>query len=231
MSIRGIGMGAILLVCFLASPLAGEKKALEQSLVSKYELSSVGIDHIRITKPGTLLVIRQGGIYANPSTDYGSMTTKVIDGKVIEPKGFGAAFFAKKTDRALKTGESVYVTRIWVRDKEVRFDVITSDTNETSVRGSSRQIRYAATVAFEFPDGYLENADVDAVKKVVDAILLPQNEVQSANTKTVELGQTAEQVKAALGAPDKIINLGPKTVYVYKDLKVVFMDGKVADVQ
>jgi hypothetical protein len=48
---------------------------------------------------------------------------------------------------------------------------------------------------------------------------------------TVELGQTPDQVKAALGAPDKVIKLGAKEVYVYKDIKVVFVDGKVSDVQ
>ena len=39
------------------------------------------------------------------------------------------------------------------------------------------------------------------------------------------------QVKAALGTPDKVVNLGPKQIYVYKDLKVTFVNGKVADVQ
>lgn len=56
-------------------------------------------------------------------------------------------------------------------------------------------------------------------------------ETPHAVPKKVELGQTAEQVEATLGKPEKIINLGPKTVYVYKDLKIIFMDGKVTDVQ
>lgn len=47
----------------------------------------------------------------------------------------------------------------------------------------------------------------------------------------IEKGQTPDQVKAALGTPDKIVNLGPKQIYVYKDLKVTFLNGKVSDVQ
>jgi uncharacterized membrane protein YgcG len=47
----------------------------------------------------------------------------------------------------------------------------------------------------------------------------------------IEKGQTPDQVKAALGVPDKIVNLGPKQIYVYKDLKVTFLNGKVSDVQ
>ena len=48
---------------------------------------------------------------------------------------------------------------------------------------------------------------------------------------TIELGQTTDQVVAALGPPSKIVKLGSKEIYVYKDLKVTFVDGKVSDVQ
>ena len=46
---------------------------------------------------------------------------------------------------------------------------------------------------------------------------------------TVQLGQTTDEVIAILGQPDKIINLGQKQIYVYKDLKVTFIKGKVTD--
>ena len=48
---------------------------------------------------------------------------------------------------------------------------------------------------------------------------------------TIQLGQTEDQVQAVLGQPDKIVNLGAKVIYVYGDLKVTFMNGKVADAQ
>ena len=47
----------------------------------------------------------------------------------------------------------------------------------------------------------------------------------------IEKGQTPDQVKAAIGTPDKIISLGAKQIYVYKDIKVTFVNGKVSDVQ
>jgi len=49
--------------------------------------------------------------------------------------------------------------------------------------------------------------------------------------QTIQLGQTTDEVVAALGQPDKIVNLGAKQIYVYKDLKVTFLKGKVSDVQ
>jgi len=56
----------------------------------------------------------------------------------------------------------------------------------------------------------------------------PQPPAQPAS---IDKGMTPDQVQAALGSPDKIVNLGAKQIYVYKDLKVTFLNGKVSDVQ
>ena len=48
---------------------------------------------------------------------------------------------------------------------------------------------------------------------------------------SVELGQTFDQVKAAMGLPTSVANLGPKVIYNYNGMKVIFKDGKVTDVQ
>ena len=56
-------------------------------------------------------------------------------------------------------------------------------------------------------------------------------EQPQAEPQTIEKGQTTDQVQAALGKPEKIVNLGAKQIYVYKDLKVTFVMGKVVDVQ
>jgi len=47
----------------------------------------------------------------------------------------------------------------------------------------------------------------------------------------IDLGQTIDQVTGALGQPKSVVNLGPKKIYVYKDMKITFKDGKVTDVQ
>ncbi len=47
----------------------------------------------------------------------------------------------------------------------------------------------------------------------------------------ISLGQTVDQVTAALGQPKNIVDLGAKKIYVFKDMKVTFKDGKVSDVQ
>jgi hypothetical protein len=67
--------------------------------------------------------------------------------------------------------------------------------------------------------------------KAISLVVASESDVSAQNTKTIPLGQTSEQVEAVLGKPDKIVNLGPKVTYLYKDMKVVFQNGKVADVQ
>jgi hypothetical protein len=65
-------------------------------------------------------------------------------------------------------------------------------------------------------------ADVAAVP----AVAAPQ-----AAPIEIGLGLTVEQVTNALGQPKNIVDLGPKKIYVFKDMKVTFKDGKVTDVQ
>jgi hypothetical protein len=49
--------------------------------------------------------------------------------------------------------------------------------------------------------------------------------------KTVSLGQTKDQVVAILGQPQKVASVGAKEIDYYTDMKVIFVDGKVTDVQ
>ncbi len=59
----------------------------------------------------------------------------------------------------------------------------------------------------------------------------PAPEQPAAEPQSIEKGMTPDQVEAAIGKPDKKVNLGTKVIYVYKDLKVTFINGKVSDVQ
>jgi hypothetical protein len=47
----------------------------------------------------------------------------------------------------------------------------------------------------------------------------------------ITTGQTIEEVVGALGPPVRIATIGAKKIYMYKDMKVTFLNGKVTDVQ
>ena len=50
--------------------------------------------------------------------------------------------------------------------------------------------------------------------------------------KTLKIGQSKDDVVASFGQPEKVVKLGTKEIYYYKDLgKVTFVNGKVTDVQ
>lgn len=59
----------------------------------------------------------------------------------------------------------------------------------------------------------------------------PAQPAQQAQPQTIEVGMTPDQVTAAMGQPDKIVKLTSKQIYIYKDMKVTFVGGKVSDVQ
>jgi hypothetical protein len=213
------------------SKSADWKGSLEEGLKGKYELTKTGIDRVRITKPGTVFVLRKDGVSGDLASDMSFLNNKVSDGQVAQAGGLGAALQDKKTSRVFKAGEKVYLFKIGVKEDSVQYFLLSCDTFDENVTGSSRQTRYKSLLTFEFPKGFLETADASAVKQVVDQVVAPEAEAAAANTKSVELGQTPAQVETTLGKPDKIVKLGPKTIYVYKDMKIVFADGKVADVQ
>jgi hypothetical protein len=59
----------------------------------------------------------------------------------------------------------------------------------------------------------------------------PAPAAAAASTATVSMGQSMADVERIMGKPKSIANLPTKTIYVYDGLKVVFVNGKVSDVQ
>jgi hypothetical protein len=59
----------------------------------------------------------------------------------------------------------------------------------------------------------------------------PPADEPAAPPKTISLGQSKDEVVTNFGQPSKIVKLGTKEIYYYKDLKITFVAGKVTDVQ
>jgi len=228
---RYLFMIAVLLSLALPSRAGDDKIGLKAALEAKYGLTKVSWDKVRVTDPGPIYVLKAEGVNADRATDMTMLVNRVVDGRVEQPKGFGASMFSKQTTKQFKPGDRLYLTKIDVKDDGLLLWFISTETADYSDKGSTKQTRYRAVMRFDVPAPLMEASQVDGIKKIIDPIVQLESEAQAANTKTVELGQTPDQVKAAVGAPDKIIKLGAKEVYVYKDMKVVFVDGKVSDVQ
>lgn len=55
--------------------------------------------------------------------------------------------------------------------------------------------------------------------------------VPATHIASVAIGQSTGDIVAEIGEPLRIVNLGPKTVYVYKDMRVTFKAGQVSSVE
>ena len=156
------------------------------------------------------------------------------------------------TTRYYVTGEKFWVTRIDTLADGVVFTLFTDAVSD---------IRYYCTLKFVYPHGATPSTDqvlnmVGEVLKVQqdDSAAADnkgdqqqaaaggqdqgqqqqaaQQEAQPAQPPpTIQLGQTEDEVVGMIGQPEKKIALGSKEIFVYKDIKVTFIGGKVADVQ
>jgi hypothetical protein len=172
--------------------------------------------------------------------------------------GLMGKFGKQQTTQLFQVGTKVYPARIAVNlpKDQVTIGVVACD----SCNNVSPTTFYKADVVFQFAKGSLANASPSEVEDTISGLLAlddsadqgggqqgGNNNGQQGNNQgggqaqqqqapppepaQIEKGQTPEQVKAALGQPDKIVNLGAKLIYVYKDIKVTFINGKVSDVQ
>jgi hypothetical protein len=149
----------------------------------------------------------------------------------VSQRGGATALFSKKTTKRLKVGDRVYARDIEVKDDRLRVLFVTRDMSEVQTKGNTMQTRYKGGVDFEFDKSVIAAMDLDTAVKTIETVFLPEDKATAVQTKTVGLGQTDKEVEAVLGKPEKILNLGQKVTWVYKDIKVVFVDGKVSDIQ
>lgn len=76
----------------------------------------------------------------------------------------------------------------------------------------------------------LNQAAQEADRAEQDVVNQSQDTGQGATT-TISLGMTTSEVEQALGRPTNIADVGAKKIYVYRDMKITFVNGKVSDVQ
>ena len=60
---------------------------------------------------------------------------------------------------------------------------------------------------------------------------LPAATQEPAPIISIRLGQSPDEVQSQLGAPTQVVNLGSKSIYIYKDMKVTFLNNRVTDIE
>lgn len=239
----GAPVAAILLAAFFSSSIASAQSTLDADLKAKY-------------KPDSVLVIQKDGIMGQaPGQALPPCPSNYKDNSLHAPNTI-CMMAEKSTNKALTNGEKVHPTSVSINLKAEKVAVNFTECDSCNGGDASS---YKGEVVFQFPKGYLEGADAGQVADLISQVLAPpdpnapqqdqnqqaggqqqqggdqqqaqQPQQPAAPPASIQLGQTVDQVQAAFGPPEKIVNLGTKQIYVYKDLKVTFVNGKVTDVQ
>ena len=79
--------------------------------------------------------------------------------------------------------------------------------------------------------GELSQVAQEADRSEQDVVRQADNAPAGSAPMTITLGQTIQEVVGMLNQPEKVVDLGAKKIYVYKDMKITFTDGRVTDVQ
>src|SRR5271163_3748952 len=205
---------------------APNSRAMCEALVADYPLTKVGVDmfktdYNRITQPGVILAVWLPGIYADVANTQDSIVnTNFANGQVSQATGFAAAFGSNTGhSRTLNPNEKVYVTNLFVKKDAVQVELLTVDVTTLA---DGQGTRYRAELNVKLPG--LDTMTPDDVKKTIDSVIADPAVASVVHSKTVKLGMSPDEVKQSLGNPDKIVDLGTKQVFIYKDMKVIFID-------
>jgi hypothetical protein len=236
------------------------KPGVEQQLRAQYAVTRGGANGA-VLQAGQVLVVQLEGIKANSAAfnpsyypnDYkdGKKVTQSLRGTIIRmPVGGPGAI------PHLQVGDKAYLTGIEIKKEEIVFSVQSCGVCDPAVPYT---FPLRAAVAFQFGKGSLEAVDYDAIQGVIAQVFaidtsppppplpptqeqqLPQDPTQQPQQSqqpqppqppvTINLGDTINQVVAAMGQPDRAAKVANKDIYFYKDMKITFVDGKVSDIQ
>lgn len=244
-----------------AAQNAAPPPSLLEQLEAQYKLAKVGkgANGLGVTSPGTVLIIQKAGIQGVPLKSLAAVAATYSDGALRPPSkksDIGTGFLrgvsapvSGVSSRPLLVGEKVYATKIDtnLKDDRVDFHIVECDACNAGMASSS----FKSEVVFQFAKGYLARASVPDVEDIISQVFAldtasplaqpaqtqpvqpvsPPPAPAQAEPASIQLGQTTDQVVAILGQPEKKVNLGSKQIYLYKDLKITFINGKVSDVQ
>jgi len=248
---------AAAMASMLLPGIAGAQSVtLQEQLSAQYKTVKIGPDGEVSGDPGTLLAVQKGGIIAVPWRAVALCPAKFQDNVLHLSTGFCAGMM-QNVSGYFKKGAKVYPLKIDVNPgkAKISFQVVGCKV----CNHSDQPFPFKAEVVFEFAKGYLEKASAGEVEDIIGQVFSittdtnddqqaaggdaqpatdqqsqqPAQEAQPAPQQpaTVQLGMSTDQVQGVLGKPDKIFNVGAKQIYVYKDVKVTFLNGQVSDVQ
>jgi len=230
---------------------------LQKQLHDQFVLTKVTSDRKEITTAGSVLALKVAGLQMVDVAD-GIATMNVYKGGAITQSSgreFGRlmvnltraseAGIPSSKQRKFAVGETFWITAADATQDGVVLMLVSDPIDD---------IRYYCKLKFPFKKNAMPPA-AELLKAITEVLTVnappppepvaeqpappPAPPIQEiappppppAPPKTISIGQTKAVVVATWGQPTQIIKGATKEVYVYPDMKVVFVAGKVADVK
>ncbi|HEY4709015.1 MAG TPA: hypothetical protein VIH46_02495 [Candidatus Acidoferrales bacterium] len=222
---------------------------IQKRLAAEFKRTKLTADRSDIATAGSVLDLHKDGLVMCSTEAIASPTNTYKNGALSF--GFGANMAwgmalapANQQTTAIPQRKFVTGEKFWVTDYIVKLDGVVFQFYSDPYN----DVRYYGQLKFPFTKNVAPPADevMKAIEEVITAEADTQEAAPAENAapaaqqaaaqpaaapKTIALGQTTDQVVEILGQPQKIVNLGAKQMYFYADMKVIFTNGKVTDVQ
>ena len=232
---------------------------LKKQLHDQFTLTKMSADRAEIVTPGAVLTLHKDGLQLVAITD-GIATMNVVKGGLITQssgrewgrmlrdvaKTNSAGETTQSAQHKFSSGDMFWITAADVNPDGVVLMLVSDPVDD---------VRYYGKLKFPFKKNAVPPA-AEMMKSIAEVLTVnppetaapeaaapPAPPVQQmepppppvyqppAPPKTIALKQTKAEVVAIWGQPQQIIKLATKEVYVYPDMKVFFVAGKVADIK
>ncbi|MGC9944883.1 MAG: hypothetical protein ABSF64_00675 [Bryobacteraceae bacterium] len=225
---------------------------IQDRLEAKYTLTKASADKSDIVTAGAVLVLKKDNLVMVTTGIPNMVPNTYKDGRITQ------GLFGKLNRLPGVTGNRVFARdeKFWLEKVDIKNDGVVLEF----LSDPFDDVRYKGTLRFPFPKGspppidQIENlvGQVIAVDGANESAANTQPAPSAARPATpaekapepiappppppadpvsISSGQTNDQVVSSFGQPKTIVRLGAKQIYYYQDLKVTFVNGKVADVQ
>jgi hypothetical protein len=253
MQYRILLASTLLLMFSAGSSFATSSEEARAAVTAQYRITTPGFLG-GFNEIGAILTPRREGLRANRPSK--SFTPNLIKGGQLVAAGGGAQSLGSTHNGALKPGERLHLYDVRTGNDYVQLDLFTVATYVVTGSGKQGPTSLQASVRFQYDGGlagvttqqllsdigeWLTAEGAPLPVAVAPAVVAPvvaptptpvtEPRAPVRATGTVKLGQTREEVTAILGAPEKQFLLGAKTIFVYRDVKVIFVEGKVVDAE
>ena len=232
--------------------------SLEDQLAAQYPLAKItNQGGCTITNPDTSLALQKPGLGALPAKTYSPMCAMHYKDGGFKASGFKCKYWlnmSKQEPVNLQKGDKVFPTKFEVGKDELKIAIgyCSGDPPQATA--------YKAEIVVEFPKDFLKTASVPQVEGKIAEVLTadnggdqqqsqqssgsapaqqpnqaqPQPPPAQASSCNVDIGLTITQVVSVCGNPvNQSKGAGTKLIYFYDQpkLKVVFVNGKVTDIE